>query len=94
MNKPPGVPVVSAPLTPRVGVPKHRQCPACYGGRGGVGKRKWQTKINSVLARICYACNICGFQWSVKTKTVRTPIELEWDEVEVEYLPGPELEER
>ena len=57
-------------------VPKYRQCPVCYGGRGGVGKRKWTSRINGATVKNCYVCDTCNFDWVVLIRTTK----------EVDYL--------
>lgn len=70
---------------PKRNVPKHRQCPACYGGRGGVGKERWHTRKGAVM-RVCFQCIVCGFDWIANLKTVSQPVSVEWTEAEVEHL--------
>jgi hypothetical protein len=68
---------------PRV-VPKHRQCPQCYGGRGGVGVERWHSRKGAIM-RTCYQCDTCGFDWIANIKTVSQALSIEWQEVEIEH---------
>ncbi|HEV3022933.1 MAG TPA: hypothetical protein VGX76_10710 [Pirellulales bacterium] len=52
-------------------VPKHRQCPLCFEGRGnGVGKA-----YNSQQGKTYYMCDNCGHTWVVRVKRVVSSIE-------------------
>lgn len=50
-------------------IPKHKQCPSCFSGFGGVGKRKWWRRVSGVLTRMCYSCDQCGYNWAVDVRT-------------------------
>ena len=47
-------------------VPKHRQCPICFGGMGGVGHATGIYRKSSTYAKRYYACDKCGHSWSVE----------------------------
>jgi len=50
-------------------VKKAQQCPACYNGYGGIGKRRWQTQVNGPLVRRSYSCDRCSATWTVEVRT-------------------------
>lgn len=50
-------------------VPKHRQCPGCFRGDGGVGKA-----YNTQGRTRYYKCNSCGHTWRVKVDTTVTDV--------------------
>lgn len=64
--------------------PQHKQCPWCYGGRGGVGIERWHTRINGTLMRYCYDCDTCGRDWTVNVREVKTVLNIEHRVVDLE----------
>ena len=66
-------------------VPKHRQCPRCYAGQGGVGKRRWWKRKSANVVHTCYECNVCGHDWTAMIRTVTSLERIEWNEVEVQH---------
>lgn len=49
--------------------PKHLQCPICFEGYGGKGKRRWQRRVSGRQVRRCYSCEECGHNWTVDVTT-------------------------
>ena len=49
-------------------VDKHRQCPICYQGHGGVGQANGSYAKASTLTQRYYKCNQCAHTWSVYVK--------------------------
>lgn len=45
--------------------PKHRQCPLCFTGMGGVGSSTGIYRKGSTYAKRYYCCNKCGHTWTV-----------------------------
>ena len=72
------------PIKPKQAVPKHRQCPSCHGGRGGVGFEKWHNRKGTHM-RTCYQCDVCGFDWIVNSRRVTKPLPIEFLESDIEY---------
>ena len=89
-NKPPALPA----SFPAPKVPKHRQCPSCFGGKGGVGLEKWWKRVSGTLVKRCYACNQCGYQWTATVRTISNVLKIESQEVQVEHNEIDDLETR
>ncbi len=66
-------------------VPKYKQCPSCYGGRGGIGVERWHRRINGVLLKKCYQCDTCGFDWTATVRTVTETVNVQYHDVQVEH---------
>jgi len=50
-------------LETRREVPKHRQCPLCHEGQGGVGQCEGTYKKASTFLRRYYKCDKCAHTW-------------------------------
>lgn len=68
-----------------VNVPKHRQCPSCYEGKGGVGQRGWWRRINGALVKRQYKCNKCDMDWTIEERTHSVIEKIEYSTVTVEH---------
>ena len=88
-QKPPIVETPEPVATPepivQPNIPSHRQCPCCFGGRGGVGKEKWWRRVSGTLVRRCYACDQCGFQWTADVRTHSVVEKIEFQQIHVEH---------
>lgn len=69
---------------PRV-VPKHRQCPCCYQGRGGVGRPGWWRRVSGTLVRRQYVCDKCGFDWTADVRTTTETVNIQYQEIDVKH---------
>jgi hypothetical protein len=65
-------------------VPKHRQCPACYNGLGGIGKEKWWQRVDAMTVRRCYACDMCPYIWTARVTVYEILEAIEHLEVVIE----------
>lgn len=62
---------------------QHLRCPICYGSKGGVGKEKWHARKGNLMRR-CYACNQCGFDWTVDVKEIIEPLQIQYQEIKIQ----------
>jgi len=56
-------------------IPKHRRCPLCFGGLGGVGRSYATAPQSGTLIRTYYKCNQCAHTWSVDVRKTILKIE-------------------
>lgn len=94
-SKPPDqLPQTHHVVPPKSAVPKHRQCPICYGGKGGKGVEKWWRRVSGTMVKRCYKCDQCGFDWTVDVRTHTEVLKIEYQEIEVQHHDDLDLETR